>query len=332
LPIRPAERRRGTDACIGTGLDAFDACASIGSSLLVSALSLTMTSAHVLEMPQKLSYDLALYTAVNSTLHRYFAIVGGSYQILAIVAVCTLAWRARRSRTARWTLVAAVGTTLAFVSWLVLVQPVNAAVAGGASWEDLRLRWEVGHLVGFILSLLGFGALAIGTVLEIDEVTRAVHVEATRTIEAPADQLMELYLDVEHWPLPFPATIRGTRVVSADGPVTTIEVEHATAGTVRDVLTLTGPHEVTLDEIKPRYHARFVNRFDPVPGGCRYTVAADLALHGALRALRWIVPSIARRQIRRFVLEPMQAAQPNRGQRGLPAGRGITCGARTMIR
>lgn len=167
-------------------------------ALLVSALSLTMTSAHVLEMPQKLSYDLALYTAVNSTLYRYFAIVGGSYQILTIVAVCTLAWRARRSRTARWTLVAAVGTTLAFVSWLVLVRPVNPAVAGGANWADLRLRSEVGHLVGFILALLGFGALAFGTVLEIDEVTRTVHVEATRTIEAPADQLMELYLDVEH--------------------------------------------------------------------------------------------------------------------------------------
>ncbi|HEU4610958.1 MAG TPA: SRPBCC family protein [Kofleriaceae bacterium] len=288
-------------------------------ALFLSALSLTMTSAHVLEMPQKLSYDLALYTAVNRTLYRYFAIVGGSYQILAIVAVCTLAWRARKSRTATWTLAAAIGITLAFVSWLLLVQPVNAAVAEGAGWSGLRLRWEVGHLVGFILSLLGFSALAIATVLQIDDVARPVHVEATRTIDAPADRLMALYLDVEHWPQLFPATIRGTHVVSRDGRVTTVDVDHATAGTVRNVVTVTGPHEITLDEDKPRYHARFVNRFDPVPGGCRYTVTADIALHGALRALRWLVRPIARRQIRRFVIEPMQARAASLSAPGRPS-------------
>ncbi len=130
-------------------------------ALVAAALSLTMTSAHVLEMPQKLAYDLELYTAVNSTLYRYFAIVGGPYQIAAIVASVTLAWRARRAPAATPTLVAAIAIVLAFVSWLLLVQPVNAAIADGASWSGLRLRWEVGHAVGFVLSLAGFVALAI---------------------------------------------------------------------------------------------------------------------------------------------------------------------------
>ncbi len=272
-------------------------------ALLFSALALTMTSAHVLEMPQKLSYDLELYTAVNGSLYRYFAIVGGAYVILAMVAVCTLAWRDRASR---WTLAAAIGITLSFISWLVLVAPVNSAVAEGASWSGLRLRWEVGHLVGFILSLFGFAALAIGTVLEIHEVVRPVHVAVVRTVEASADRLMTLYLDVEHWPQLFPATIRDTHVLSTDGRVTTVDVDHATAGCVRNIVTLTGPDEITLDEVKPHYHAHFINRFEPVPGGCRYTVVADIVLHGALRALRWLAPPIARRQIRRFVIEPMQ--------------------------
>jgi hypothetical protein len=133
-------------------------------ALVVAALALTMTSAHVLEMPQKLSYDLALYTDVNSTLYRYFAIVGGTYQILAIVAVVSLAWRTRAGSEAPWVRVAAVATAASFISWLILVQPVNAAIAGGASWGDLRLRWELGHLVGFVLSLTGFVALAIAIV------------------------------------------------------------------------------------------------------------------------------------------------------------------------
>jgi hypothetical protein len=141
-------------------------------ALIIAALSLTMTSAHVLEMPQKLAYPLDLYTEVNSTLYRWFAVVGGIYQIGAIVSVAALAWRARHQRSARWTLAASVGVTLAFASWLVLVLPVNQAIAHGASWLDLRLHWEVGHLVGFVLSLLGFAALAVATVLEIPAADR----------------------------------------------------------------------------------------------------------------------------------------------------------------
>jgi len=42
-------------------------------------------------------------------------------------------------------------------------------VADGASWAALRTRWELGHLVGFVLSLTGFVALAIAMVREIPE-------------------------------------------------------------------------------------------------------------------------------------------------------------------
>jgi hypothetical protein len=48
-------------------------------TLLLTALALTMTSAHVLEMPQKMHYEAELYSAVNTTLYRYFAVVGGVY-------------------------------------------------------------------------------------------------------------------------------------------------------------------------------------------------------------------------------------------------------------
>lgn len=39
-------------------------------TLLLAALSLTMESAHVLELPQKMQYDLPMYTSVNGTLHK----------------------------------------------------------------------------------------------------------------------------------------------------------------------------------------------------------------------------------------------------------------------
>ena len=68
-------------------------------TILLSALALTMTSAHVLELPQKMTYTPDMYAAVNTTLYRYFAIIGGPYQIGAIVSaiVLTLLLRGRRS-------------------------------------------------------------------------------------------------------------------------------------------------------------------------------------------------------------------------------------------
>ena len=60
-------------------------------TLMFSAQSLTMTSAHVLELPQKMQYDAHMYAAVNTTLYRYFAIVGGFYTVTSILL--RLRWR-----------------------------------------------------------------------------------------------------------------------------------------------------------------------------------------------------------------------------------------------
>lgn len=136
-------------------------------ALLSSALALTMTSAHVLEMPQKLSWDYNLYAKVNGSLYLYFAIIGGVYEVVALIATGTLAWRVRHRPAGSWTIGAAACLAISFLSWLVIVEPVNLAIGDGASWEGLRTRWEVGHLVGFVLMLAGFSALAVGTVQEV---------------------------------------------------------------------------------------------------------------------------------------------------------------------
>ena len=98
-------------------------------TLTLAALTLTMTSAHVLELPQKMQYDAQMYSAVNTTLYRYFAIVGGFYTLSSIVAAAVLAFLVRgRGPTFRWTLAGALCLLLAFGTWLALVAPVNSAV------------------------------------------------------------------------------------------------------------------------------------------------------------------------------------------------------------
>jgi hypothetical protein len=143
-------------------------------TIVLSALALTMTSAHVLELPQKMTYTAEMYAAVNTTLYRYFAIIGGPYQIGSIVSaiVLTILVR-RRSVIFRWALVGTVLLLAAFVSWLILVLPVNREVAAALEaspetvswlWQRLRDRWEYGHATGFVLHLAGFCAVVASVV------------------------------------------------------------------------------------------------------------------------------------------------------------------------
>jgi hypothetical protein len=143
--------------------------------------SLTMESAHVLEPPQKMKHDMQMYSAVNGTLYRWFAIVGGTYQILAILLAIVLAFAMRgRGASFRWTAGGAALLTIAFIVWLAVVQPVNVQVAhalagdphaGPAIWTQLRGRWEYGHAAGFVAQLFGVSALIIS--LLVDDAARA---------------------------------------------------------------------------------------------------------------------------------------------------------------
>ncbi len=140
-------------------------------TLVWVALALTLTSAHVLELPQKMQYDAAFYAAVNSTLYRQFATMGVVYGLGQIVAAGLLAFAVRRRpRAYRWTLAGTALLVMWFVSWVLIVAPVNdeAARALSASpdlvpavWMRLRERWEYGHAVGFVFQLLGFCVLLL---------------------------------------------------------------------------------------------------------------------------------------------------------------------------
>lgn len=136
-------------------------------ALVLAALSMTMESAHVLELPQKMQYDAQMYSAVNTTLYRYFAIVGGVYQIGGIAAAGVLALLVR----SRWTISAFLLLAAAFFAvWLTLVNPVNGQITEAirtnpagvpALWMQLRDRWEYGHALGFVLQFAGFIALVV---------------------------------------------------------------------------------------------------------------------------------------------------------------------------
>jgi hypothetical protein len=136
--------------------------------LLLAALTLTMEAAHVLELPRKMAWEPELYSAVNSTLYLYFAVVGGPLTVLTLLTGTVLVIALRRRPGFGWTLAGVLAYYLAFAVWLTVVAPVNSTVAAAHAsdpaslprlWAALRARWEYGHAAGFVLQLLGLACL-----------------------------------------------------------------------------------------------------------------------------------------------------------------------------
>ena len=125
-----------------------------------------------------------------------------------------------------------------------------------------------------------------------------MHASATITIHAPPERLIALYLDFAHWSQLFPATIRGVGLVRKRGDETTVEVDHRTEGRVVNVVRRRSASEIELEELKPRYAATFLNRFDAVTEGTRYTVTADVHLRMPYALIAPVLRGFVRRAMR----------------------------------
>jgi hypothetical protein len=142
-------------------------------SLVLAGLLMGTSFAHTLEMPAKLRYDGPQWLHVQHTLYPAYASVGGIIELAAIIAAAVLAVVLRDWRPA---LVAALAGTaclvVAFVFvWLMVTNRVNARTAEWtadtlpADWESWRKRWEVSHVVRFLLHLAGFALLVLATLI-----------------------------------------------------------------------------------------------------------------------------------------------------------------------
>jgi hypothetical protein len=148
----------------------------------LSALTLGLTWAHVLELPQRLGYDAELWTSLTepNALYRYFGVIGGPIEVAAVIGTIALAAALRRQHLAgRLALVAAVLHAAALAVWVTVVAPANAEIgtwsASGipADWTSWRDRWETGHAASFGLLLLGFVVLVLALLAEQRQRARA---------------------------------------------------------------------------------------------------------------------------------------------------------------
>jgi hypothetical protein len=160
-------------------------------AVLAAALTMGLTFAHTLELPQKLGYDAATWTRIQQSLYRYFGLVGGPLEVAAVIASVVFALRARSRPGGRMAAVGAAFFVTALAWWFVVVNTANAQIGGWAvdapppDWERWRAQWEFGHATHFALALAGFLALLLATV-QAAAAGGGAGATATRRAPAPA--------------------------------------------------------------------------------------------------------------------------------------------------
>jgi hypothetical protein len=136
------------------------------AAVFLSALTMGLEFAHVLEWPRKQHYDPALYARLQESLYVWFGNLGGIVYVLAVATTVTLAVLMRREPPRRYLTVAAAAEVTGLITFLTIVWPVNGRFPVGPDtvvppdWASLRNRWETGHAVGFILFTVAFICLA----------------------------------------------------------------------------------------------------------------------------------------------------------------------------
>lgn len=135
-------------------------------SLVSTAVTLGALAAHALELPNKFTLDGPLWLAVQQNLYRGWGPFIGPFEVTSVMATWVLLYLARKDRPIfGLTLLASCLLSGALAVLFILNAPVNAAFASWTSttlpsdWSNYRLRWELGHAIGFVLVLVAFVAL-----------------------------------------------------------------------------------------------------------------------------------------------------------------------------
>jgi hypothetical protein len=137
-------------------------------ALVLSALLLGTSFAHVLEIRAKAAMAGDLWTTLQQRLYLAFGSVGGAVEMGTIASTVALAMTLRHVRG--FALATAAAFCFAagfFVVFLALVEPVNRRVRAWApahvpgDWEHWRRQWDTGHGLRFSLHLVGFVLLVL---------------------------------------------------------------------------------------------------------------------------------------------------------------------------
>ena len=163
-------------------------------AILVMALSLGPSFAHLLEAPPRLTAwppELWREATVFHGQFAYFAIVGAPLDVGAIVLGAIMTVVVRRRRPAfRLAMAGTILFAVSLATWISMVAPANAILAQwvpGPIPDDfaaVRYRWEAGHIAISAIKTAGLccalaGGLSLGR-SRVTEADRGSHAPAAR--------------------------------------------------------------------------------------------------------------------------------------------------------
>jgi hypothetical protein len=136
-------------------------------NLALAVLAMLAPIAHVLELPNKLALDGPLWLAIRQHLYRGWGpLLGGPIEIGALVtSVGLVVPQYLKGGHIRWLVVASFSYAGMIAAFCIFNAPVNVAVSIWTdatlpgNWPDYRLRWETGHCLSALLSVIAFAAL-----------------------------------------------------------------------------------------------------------------------------------------------------------------------------
>lgn len=145
-------------------------------TILLAALSMSLSVCHLFEMPQRLQFDSDLWVRVTvfANVFRYFGTFGAFFEVGSVVAAIVLVLLVRKRGPGIFylTLAGAICLGLALVIWLLVVAPVNAELARWLvnpippDFDGWRSQWEYGHAVSAVIKIIGFSSLLASVVFE----------------------------------------------------------------------------------------------------------------------------------------------------------------------
>ena len=144
------------------------------TAVLLTALSMGLSIAHLFEMPVRLQLAPELWVRITviEGIFRYFGSVGAVIELGSVVSAAVLAiltWKRRRTVSLLAT-AGAICITLALLNWFIFVASANVELARwltgpvAADFEGWRRQWEFGHAASAILKLIGFALLTASVV------------------------------------------------------------------------------------------------------------------------------------------------------------------------
>lgn len=136
-------------------------------AVVLVAICLVPTGAHLLEMPRKMAMGKDAYFTVQP-IYNGWALFGVA-EAAAIAATAVLAWTSRdRPLAMGFALAGASLIGASLVAFFSLTYPANVATSNWTvahdNWEALRRNWELGHAIEAALTFLSLVAVTASAV------------------------------------------------------------------------------------------------------------------------------------------------------------------------